>query len=70
MKTKIEYALYKGDEFLDLGTKEYLAKKYNVKPHTIVFYASPSYKERCKNNKDKLICEKLIIKEGEEDEQD
>ncbi len=39
---KYEYALYKGDNFIDIGTKEYLANLLNVKVKTIQFLASPS----------------------------
>ena len=28
---EVEYALYKGDKFIDLGTIDYLAKKYHKK---------------------------------------
>ena len=61
----IIYALYKGDEFIDLGTKKELAKKYNIKEHTIVFYASPAYKRRIKDKINRYVCEKIGI-EGEE----
>lgn len=40
------YALYHGDTFIDLGTKEYLAKLLKVKIKTIEFYASPTYRKR------------------------
>ena len=46
---KMLYALYRGDEFLDIGTKYELAEKFDVKPETIVFYASPSYQKRTAN---------------------
>lgn len=41
-----EYALYKGDRFIDIGTKEYLANLLNVKKETIEFYASPTKLKR------------------------
>lgn len=44
------YALYKGDNFLDLGTKEYLANLLGVKEETIKFYGTPSYLKRGKND--------------------
>ncbi|MCQ2978246.1 MAG: hypothetical protein MJ245_00415 [Clostridia bacterium] len=44
------YALYHGDEFVDLGTKEYLAKLLNVKVETIKFYMSPTYRRRTNDN--------------------
>lgn len=40
------YALYHGDTFIDLGTKEYLANLLKVKIKTIGFYASPTYRKR------------------------
>ncbi len=40
------YALYRGDKFIDLGTKQYLAKLLNVKTATITFYMSPTYRKR------------------------
>lgn len=30
-----------GDKFLDMGTAEELAKKFNVKRKTVYFWASP-----------------------------
>ena len=45
-----EYALYKGDEFLQIGTIKELAEYLNVKPKTIQFYASPTYQKRNKGN--------------------
>ena len=50
MTKKREYALYKGDKFIDIGTKEYLAKLLNVKNETIEFYSSPTYLKRVKDN--------------------
>lgn len=45
-----EYALYKGDKFIDIGTKEYLAKLLNVRKETIEFYATPTHLQRIKDN--------------------
>ncbi len=45
-----EYALYKGDRFIDIGTKEYLANLLNVRKETIEFYASPTQLKRNKDN--------------------
>lgn len=46
---KMLYALYRGDEFIDIGTKYELAKIIGVAPQTISFYASPTYQRRTKN---------------------
>ena len=48
MKKPIYYALYKGDEFIDLGTKKYLADLLNVNVTTINFYKSKVYRKRNK----------------------
>lgn len=40
------YALYHGDKFIDIGTKEYLAELLGVSVKTISFYMSPVYQRR------------------------
>lgn len=45
-RTKKEYALYKGEELLAMGTKEEIAEKMGVKKRTIDFYEMPTYKKR------------------------
>ena len=39
-----------GDEFLDIGTAEELAKKYNVRKETITFWSSDANKKRVGKN--------------------
>ncbi len=41
-----EYALYKGDELLIIGTIAEIASRFKVKPATIKFYGSPAYQRR------------------------
>ncbi|HCQ1848857.1 TPA: hypothetical protein OHB80_002893 [Listeria monocytogenes] len=41
-----EYALYKADELLIIGTVDELAVFQKVKHETILFYATPSYRKR------------------------
>ncbi len=50
-----EYALYKGDELLDVGTLEYLVKKFNVKIKTLLFYQTPTQKKRTSENKGRRL---------------
>lgn len=50
-----EYALYKGEECLGIGTLKELAKKFNVKYRTMYFYTMPTYKRRCKKSKNRRI---------------
>ena len=45
---KKEYALYKGDELLGVGTVEELSKELGIKKSTLHFYASPAYDNRLK----------------------
>lgn len=47
MAKKKEYALYKGDKFIDIGTLTYLAKLLNVDEKTIKYYSTPGYLMRC-----------------------
>ena len=44
------YALYHGDNFIDLGTKKYLAKLLGVSTRTINYYMSPTHRKRTKNS--------------------
>lgn len=41
-----DYAMYKGDHFIDLGTLTYLAEKYHKKQKTLKFLATPSAHKR------------------------
>ena len=44
-----EYAMYKGDRFIDLGTLTYLAEKYHKRQKTLKFLATPSAHKRSTN---------------------
>lgn len=46
-----EYAIYKGDEFIMIGTKEECAKRLNIKPDHVQFMASPTNAKRDKGNR-------------------
>lgn len=54
-------ALYKGDEFIGIGTNVELAKILNCKPSSITHLSRPAYKKRLENRKTKnaLIAIKL-----------
>lgn len=45
-----EYALYKGDEILAIGTIEEIAKKMKVDYRTIKFYTTKTWKKRSKGS--------------------
>ena len=57
MKKK-EYALYKGDKFIDLGTVNELAERNGLSKNTIYFLSRPAYLKRIKK-KDKCL---IVIK--------
>lgn len=46
MSREVVFALYRGDEFVDLGTKKELAKRMGVSVSTITFLASPANAKR------------------------
>lgn len=46
-----EYAVYKGEELLTIGTAKECAAELNVKPETIKWYCAPSYQRRGKNRR-------------------
>lgn len=48
---KKEYALYKGEELLEIGTIKEIAKKQGVKERTISFYRTPTYLRRRASSK-------------------
>jgi hypothetical protein len=58
LRKRQEYALYKGDEFIDLGTIKELAERLGVNPKTILYYQTPAYKSKSKDN----INRKILIK--------
>lgn len=46
-----EYALYKGENLLAIGTERQLARELGVKIETIKFYRSPAYAKRLAKRK-------------------
>ena len=61
MRALKEYALYKGEEILAIGTIEEIAKKMNIKKETVKYYQTPVYKKRlinrkCSWNVRELVC--------------
>lgn len=45
-----EYALYKGEDLLAIGTAQEIADEMNVKMETVLFYKKPAYKKRINKN--------------------
>lgn len=58
-RKKQEYALYKGDEFINLGTIPEIAKREGVKPKTIYYYKTPAYKKKFKDDKNRKVLIRL-----------
>lgn len=54
-----EYALYKGDEFLAVGTVREIAEQTGLHPDTIYYYGSSTYKKRSNNSENRKILVKL-----------
>ncbi|MBY4981964.1 hypothetical protein K6V42_06960 [Streptococcus suis] len=52
-----EYALYKGDKLLAIGTEKELAEQFDVKVSTIHFYKSPTYIKRTNEMKARRLVE-------------
>ena len=60
MGNRYEYAMYRGDQFLAIGTKEELCKFKGIDINTFSFLQSPSYRKRIQHY-DKTI---FIIRIG------
>lgn len=59
MRNKGIYAMYKGDEFLCIGTVDEIARKRNIKPSTVSYYATASYEKRVEKYKSPIIVIKI-----------
>ena len=55
MKKNKIYALYKGEEQLAEGTLDELAKIFDVKRKTLLFYQSPAHCERRNKGKSRVL---------------
>ena len=65
----VEYALYKGDNFLDIGTIKELSKRYDISVKTLRWYSTPCYKNKIKNKKN--IKSYVVVRiEDKEDEEE
>lgn len=62
-----EYALYKRDEFLCVGTVQEIARMRGITVRAVRYYRTPSYQRRCKGtnaNHNRMI----LVPLDEEDE--
>lgn len=61
-----EYAVYKGDDILAIGTDKECAAKLGIKPETVRFYASSKYLSRAEKRKSPNYM--IAVKLDDEDE--
>lgn len=66
-KHNLEYALYKGDKFLSIGTLKELAEFLKVKYASVRFINSKAYKERCKGKNHLELVEMYDVTDQYED---
>ena len=55
-----EYAMYKGEECLAIGTSNEICKQMNIKMQTFQYYRTNAYKDRINNRVSKNA--RIIIK--------
>lgn len=66
---KREFALYKGDEFVTIGTIREIAKYENTQPQSIAYLKTEAYKRKIEKRKISETAKILIsVDENEEDE--
>ncbi len=53
----LEYALYKGDEIIAVGTKTQIAEKLGIKRESVRFYGTPSYIKRTSESNGRRLVE-------------
>lgn len=58
-----EYAMYKGDTFIDLGTAKELSKRHNIKVKTLYWLATARRLDRSGKTRRKYL---VPIEDGEE----
>lgn len=52
-----EYALYKGDKLLAMGTKREIAEQLGVSVHAVSCYGTPSYTKRTSEENGRRLVE-------------
>ena len=50
-----EYALYKGEDLICIGTFEELAEREGVNKHTIYLYTTPAHIKRCRGKRKVVV---------------
>lgn len=52
-----EYALYKGEELIAMGTKREIAEQLDVSVNTVSYYGTPVYARRTSDTKGRRLVE-------------
>lgn len=52
-----EFALYKGEELIAMGTKKEIAKQLGVSVNTVSYYGTPVYARRTNDSKGRRLVE-------------
>lgn len=65
---KKEYALYKGDNFICIGTIKEIAQIMGVKERTVYWWSTPAARRRGQRNKLKKVPNRKILIKVEDDE--
>lgn len=68
MKDIAEYALYKGEEILSIGTIDEIAREMNVQYRTIKYYTTGAYKRKLAKRKKPKNFKMLVLLEDEGEE--
>lgn len=66
--SKAEYAIYKGERLLAMGTAAHCADILGVKPETVTYYTTGAYERKLANRKNPANC-RVGIRLDSEDEQ-
>lgn len=54
-----EYALYKGDKLIMIGTVKEIAERRGIKPESVHYLGMPAYLKRRQKSKNALVLVKL-----------
>ena len=54
-KKRYTYTLYYGDDFIDLGSRKYIADLLGVKEKTVEWYTFPAWRKRHKDENEGII---------------
>lgn len=51
-----EYAIYKGEEIMAMGTIQEIANELKINKKSVMFYGTNTYKERTSESARRLVC--------------